>query len=288
MPIALIYHDVVPAGQFDVSGFSGPGAAHYKFSKGEFRSHLEALQRAVGQNGQAGFAAESDSCRQPANRQSSPLPCLLTFDDGGNSSILTIAGMLEERGWTGNFFVSTDFIDTPAFVSRQQISELRERGHVVGSHSCSHPVRMSGCCWEQLVDEWRRSCQILSAVIDEPITVASVPGGFYSRRVAQAAALAGIRTLFTSEPTRRSHVVDGCEVLGRYSIDRSVSIRQMTDIATGKLLPRLKQALMWQAKKIAKTIAGPLYAAVRERLLRSRIPAGSAGKSNRTANGAPR
>ena len=282
MPIALIYHDVVPAGEFDASGFPGPGAARYKFFTEEFHGHLEALQRVA----QAAPISTCDSTLAPAGDNKSSLPCLLTFDDGGASSVLTIAGMLEERGWTGHFFVTTDLIDSPAFLSREQVGLLRQRGHFIGSHSCSHPRRMSACTWEQLVDEWRRSCDVLSAIVGEQVTMASVPGGFYSRRVAQAAANAGIRTLFTSEPTARQWVVDGCSVLGRYSIDRGVSAEQMAAIAAGKLVPRLRQAVVWQAKKIAKTMAAPLYAAVRERLLSSSYSQNAARRAGINTTGA--
>jgi len=275
MSVALIYHDVVPAGQFDDSGFPGPGAAHYKFSKGEFRSHLEALQRVAGSD----FGTVNNSSLDTAGRRQPALPWLLTFDDGGTSSLLTIAGMLEERGWTGHFFVTTDWIDSPGFLSRQQICQLRQRGHIVGSHSCSHPERMSACPWAQLVDEWRRSCDVLSSIIGEQVTVASVPGGFYSRRVAQAATQVGIRTLFTSEPTVRQRLVDGCTVVGRYAIDRGVSARQVAAIVAGRVLPRLRQALLWQAKKLAKTIAGSWYTTVRERILSSNYSPNSARRA---------
>lgn len=265
MPIALIYHDVVPAGEFDASGFPGSAAARYKFSQEEFESHLAALQRVAEGGSRSACDLPPDSAAGPR----SALPCLLTFDDGGNSSILTIADMLEQRGWTGHFFITTNLIESPAFVSRQQVLQLRRRGHVVGSHSCSHPSRMSALTWGQLVDEWRRSCDVLSAIIGEQVTVASVPGGFYSRRVARAAALSGIRTLFTSEPTARQWVVDGCTVWGRYSINRGVSAEQMAAIAAGRVTPRLGQAVVWQAKKVAKIMASSVYAVIRERFLRS-------------------
>lgn len=272
MPISLIYHDVVTAGQFDGSGFPGAGAARYKFSKSEFRCHLEALNRVA----KAASLLTRNSPLNSTAQNDSSLPCLLTFDDGGASSILTIAGMLEERGWTGRFFITTDLINSPAFLRREQVCQLLQRGHLIGSHSCSHPLRMSACSWDQLVDEWRRSCDVLSDIIGEQVTAASVPGGFFSRRVAQAAAQSGIRTLFTSEPTARQRVVDGCQVLGRYSIDRGVSADQVAAIAAGRVSPRLKQALLWNAKKIAKTLAARLYVATRERFLRRSCPQNSA------------
>lgn len=260
MPIALIYHDVVPAGDFDASGFAGPGAARYKFFDDEFRQHLTALE---------GVANKVRS--RPADvplPTGAELPFVLTFDDGGQSACSAVAGLLEDRGWRGQFFITTDFLDRPAFLTRQEVGELHRRGHTIGSHSCSHPQKMSACTTEQLAVEWRKSCEILAEITGASITVASVPGGFYSRQVAAAASQAGIQVLYTSEPTAFPHVVEGCIVKGRYSIDRGVSIATMSAIAAGKFLPRWQQALAWQAKKAAKTLAGPLYADLRERWLR--------------------
>ena len=41
--IVLEYHDVVPAGDFSSSGFSGPGADSYKLTAESFDAHLAAL-----------------------------------------------------------------------------------------------------------------------------------------------------------------------------------------------------------------------------------------------------
>ena len=279
MPIALIYHDVVPAGDFDASGIPGAGAARYKLFPDEFQRHLDALERLV----EKPFLAGAAGCPTAA----AELPCLLTFDDGG-ASFLQIASRLEERGWTGQFFVTTDFLGTPGFLSADEVRQLRTRGHVVGSHSCSHPQRMSYCSWEQLVNEWRRSCEILADITGAPVTTGSVPGGFYSRRVAQAAAQAGIRILYTSEPTTRPHHVDGCTVFGRYSVDRSVTVEAMSAIVSGRLLPRLRQAFLWKAKALAKMVAGPLYAGFRDQWLGHDYEAiQSEGREARRLSGTP-
>lgn len=259
MPIALIYHDVVPAHQFDASGFAGAGAARYKFYEAEFRQHLAALQSVASKPRPVSFESASPAI--------STLPFVLTFDDGGTSAYTTVAGLLEELGWRGHFFVSTDFLDKPAFLTHREVDELHRRGHVIGSHSCSHPQRMSNCAAEEIAAEWQVSCEILSDITGVPTTTASVPGGFYSRRVAVAAAQSGIRLLFTSEPTAVPHLVEGCVVQGRYSIDRGVPTATVAAIAAGKVLPRWRQALAWQAKKVAKKLVGPLYANLRERWL---------------------
>ena len=216
MPITLLYHDVTPLQAEDSSGFAGPEAARYKLTPEEFARHLEALADKVAR---PPLATTTPNELRRAARDA----WLLTFDDGGTSAITEIAGQLERRGWRGWFFISTDFIGTPSFCTRSQLRELHERGHVIGSHSCSHPERMSRCSPRQILDEWQRSRAVLSEIIGKPITTASVPGGFYSTKVARAAAMAGIEVLFNSEPTTRLSDVDGCLVVGRYCVYRGMS-----------------------------------------------------------------
>jgi hypothetical protein len=241
MPITLLYHDVTPPGQEDASGFTGAGAARYKLAPAEFRAHLDALAAAA-----PGWQ--------------------LTFDDGGVSAQV-IAGALEDHGWRGHFFVTTGYLGRPGFVSTAQVRDLRRRGHVIGSHSCSHPLRLSACRPAKLLDEWRRSRAVLEDVLGETVTTASVPGGFYTKAVARAAAAAGVQVLFTSEPTARPWAVAGCTVLGRYTVFRGTPAEQAAALASGCLLPRLQQALAWQVKKAAKAAGGGLYLRLRERLL---------------------
>src|SRR5690606_226653 len=106
-------------------------------------------------------------------------------------------------------------IDTPGFVSRSDIRALHGAGHVVGSHSRSHPMQMGKLTDSELYEEWRDSLNALSDICGEAIVTASVPGGYCNQRVVEAAAGAGVETLFNSEPTRRSWRMAGCLVLGR-------------------------------------------------------------------------
>ncbi|HYE74382.1 MAG TPA: hypothetical protein VEF04_13670, partial [Blastocatellia bacterium] len=102
----------------------------------------------------------------------------------------------------------------------------------------------------------------------EPVIIASLPGGHYSKAVARAASMAGIRYLFTSEPVTKSQVVDECTVYGRYTIQRWTTPSEAAAIAQGNLMPRLKQALIWNAKKLIKRASGQYYVKARKSLLR--------------------
>ena len=260
MPISMLYHDVTPANADDSSGFAGPEAARYKLTPDEFSRHLDAVATKVTRPPLVTTSVEE-------LRRAVSDSWLISFDDGGVSAISDIAEQLERRGWRGWFFIATDFIDTPSFCSRAQLRELHERGHVIGSHSCSHPERISNCSRAQLLDEWQRSRNILSEIIGHPVTTASVPGGFYSREVASAAVASGIEILFNSEPTTSLFEESGGLIVGRYNVYRGMPATDAAALVSSPLR-RWRQSAFWNAKKVAKTIAGPAYKALRQRLLR--------------------
>ncbi len=259
--IALGYHDVIGAGSPpDASGFPGPTAARYKLDAEEFGRHLSAIAEV--------HAPVLADARTLGAKSSGPIPLILTFDDGG-AGALAAADLLGRYGWGGHFLITVGRIGTNGFLDKEGVRELRRRGHVVGSHSCTHPERMSVLTPEVQREEWTKSVLILSDLLGEQVDVASVPGGYYSSAVARTASASGIRTLFTSEPTSRLHDVDGCLVIGRYSVLRGMAPSVVAAIASGGISPRLGQVLLWNAKKTAKVLGGESYLKVR-RLIVSR------------------
>jgi peptidoglycan/xylan/chitin deacetylase (PgdA/CDA1 family) len=181
-----------------------------------------------------------------------------------------VAPLLEARGWRGIFFITTDRIGTRGFLDAEQIRDLARRGHVIGSHSCSHPRRISDCSGDELRHEWADSVAILSEILRAPVETASVPGGFYSAAVGAAASRAGIRVLFTSEPTMRIASIEDCILIGRYGVWRGMPTAITGRIAAGERAPRWRQSAWWTIKKAAKSIPGDPYAKVRGLLLARR------------------
>lgn len=260
----LLYHDVLSTTDPDESGFPGGGAALYKLPAETFRAHLAAL---------AAVATAPPVRVTDAPSHAAGLPFALTFDDGGRSAYTVIAPLLERLGWRGHFFVTTDFLDAPTFLTRAQVRELHARGHVIGSHSCSHPERMSVLSPKALEREWQSSAEVLSEILGEAVEVASVPHGYHSRAVAEAAHRAGIRWLFTSEPAVVSHGVGGCTVLGRYSVQVRTPAAAAADMIRPRSGTRLAQFAYWNAKKALKAVGGEAYLKLRNQLLRGRAGA---------------
>jgi len=251
---AIMYHDVVENNDFSSSGFPGEGANVYKLRREDFAGHLDAI---------AGASVPVST----VNQHTSGAPVLLTFDDGGASFHHPIAGMLEAHGWRGHFYITTARIGTPGFLSEDEIRDLRRRGHVVGSHSVSHPTRMSALTRQELDREWRTSVECLSDLLSEAITTASVPGGYYSTEVGRSASAAGITRLFTSEPTASVTTLDGCLTFGRYSIQRGMAPAWSAGFATGSPAFCWRQALLWKLKRVAKTLGGEAYLRMRQTIL---------------------
>lgn len=246
---------MVPPGHFSSSGFPGADADAYKFERPEFERHLQSI-------------SDRRHGRRTTTLGSSASPIadgdlLLTFDDAGASAPL-IAEMLELKGWRGHFFVPTDFIGTAGFMDRAEIRRLHGLGHVIGSHSCSHPMRMALCTPSQLKQEWSESVQVLSDILGDSVRVGSVPGGYYSKAVAEEAGAAGIEVLFNSEPTTHPRLVSDILVIGRFSIQRGVSAETAGEIASANWRKIARQYLFWNTKKLAKRLGGSYYLRLRK------------------------
>ena len=243
---SLMYHDVVPAGEFASSGIGGADADVYKLERSTFISHLDSIAR-VGQ---------VRSCLE--NWQTGPPPVFLTFDDGGSCSPW-IGEELARRGWCGHFFITTDWIGKSGFVTAGDLREMRAAGHVIGSHSASHPLRILSLPMDQIDREWRTSVAALSDLLGEAVSVGSVPGGYYSREVGNSAARAGVTQLFISEPTEICEQSGDCLLMGRFFIQQGMDAGMAASFAGGPGLARRKQAMIWKLKKTAKALGGDLY-----------------------------
>ena len=143
--VSLLYHDVIENADWDSSGFTGAGTSRYKMCRPAFEAHLAAVAK----------VRREPPClaHELGTMRNSEFPFLLTFDDGGVSAVTTVAGILQTFGWRAHFFVTVGQIGKKGFLNTEQIRFLRKEGHVVGSHSFSHPLRMSHCSDQELMNE---------------------------------------------------------------------------------------------------------------------------------------
>jgi peptidoglycan/xylan/chitin deacetylase (PgdA/CDA1 family) len=241
---AFGYHDVtdVPTD----SGFQRNGAMPFKLGTRHFQKHLDRI-------------AEASLTPTLVTDVDLPGPgrhLFLTFDDGGKSA-LRIGEALCRRGWRGHFFISTGLMGRRTFLDHAEVRELRSCGHVVGSHSHTHPDIYRELDWERMVVEWRHSSDVLAQLLGEACVTGAVPGGEISGAVFRSAATAGLRYLFTSEPWLKPRIVGGCWILGRFCAKASTTPEEIADLArfrgwSSKLFVR-------RLKGVARRSVPPLY-----------------------------
>jgi len=242
--VSLLFHDVF-VGDPGESGFSSPAADRYKLSVGEFEQQLSVLHRSH-------LTPRSSSTHSSHSVR-------LTFDDGGASYYTIVADRLEQLGWRGYCFVPTDFIGRTGFLSAAQIRELDARGHLIGTHSASHPARFSALSRVEMRCEWADSRKALEDVLGRPVTTGSVPGGYFSRAVARAAADAGLQRLFNSEPVRSTRPIDGCTVAGRFAIRRGAAPDFSRKLVHRAPWTRWCACAAWRTKGLFKPLLGDSY-----------------------------
>lgn len=254
----LMYHGV----HADAESIRGSvGRESYSISAADFKRHVRACAQSPG--------VAPSNCWDLVHGEPPAARWAMTFDDGLDDSPAA-AEIVESAGWRGHFFIVTGSIGLPGYMTADQILELRARGHVIGSHSTSHPDPMSDLSYAQLLEEWRGSLEVLSDLLGEPVRVASVPGGSFSSEVAASAAEAGIEILFTSEPISRVYRLQGCTVIGRYAMKRTDSPDTAAALATGRPVACASRWLGWNSRKAARRVLGKRYYPIRTRILESR------------------
>ncbi len=71
----------------------------------------------------------------------SPLPSkpvMLTFDDTDLEQFTVAAPEMKKHGYKGVFFIMTVSIGRPRYMSKEQIQQLSDEGHAIGSHTWDH------------------------------------------------------------------------------------------------------------------------------------------------------
>lgn len=62
----------------------------------------------------------------------------ITFDDGWQSSYDNALPLLNRYGFKGTFYVNPSSIETPNFMTAEELAKLRDSGHEIAAHGYSH------------------------------------------------------------------------------------------------------------------------------------------------------
>lgn len=239
----MMYHDVYRH-SIKESGFNTNGANHYKIAFDAFEEQLQILSEMIANN----LIKKED--------------VILTFDDGGVSFSDVIMPLLGKYGFKGHFYISTDYIGEDGFMTADQVKMLVENGHVVGSHSCSHPRNISSLNISDREHEWFTSIEKLDSICGCKTEEISIPNGYFSKKDTDIFKRACISKVYTSSIGEHKFI-NGVEIIGRIAIDSTTSVQSFIAYITGGWQLRklvIKQSIL----QIIKSILGNSYIRIKK------------------------
>lgn len=237
--IVLMYHDIIGHDKKE-SGFLQTAALKYKVNVDNFEAQIAAVDR---------YLKDKGLCKNQV---------VFTFDDGGESFLTEVAPILEKYGFSGIFFIATGYIGTPGFLSVSQIKELAARGHIIGSHSHSHPSRMNSLKPSEIVEEWRYSKMLLDDILPAETKIASIPNGYSSKEVLRAMRDNGLTVLYTSEPVTKIRHYMNAQVIGRYAVTCNTTVDMLINLISSRGV-RIRLAVRYKSLGILKRLLGDTY-----------------------------
>ena len=238
MSIVLMYHDIVTKDD-KTSGFQNESAFQYKVEETAFEDQVKALQG---------------------------MDVVFTFDDGGESFYSKAAPILEKYGFKGVFFISTKYLDTKGFLTKEQVKELAERGHVIGSHSHTHPEIFTKLSRREVCEEWQESAEILKGILGNSALSLSIPNGYASKVIMDEAISCEYTDIYTSQPTMKIRQYKKHKVIGRYVVHNGMSTQDVLRIVENKRT-RQKMAAKWHLLNVVKSVLGSSYDKIKAKVL---------------------
>jgi peptidoglycan/xylan/chitin deacetylase (PgdA/CDA1 family) len=250
--VFLMYHELELAGRKLCQ--SERGYVRYILPVEEFRSHMAWMK----QSGFRGLSV-SEALLYPVQ----PSVCI-TFDDGCETDLVAAGPVLREMGFHTTFYVTAGFLDTPGYMTSNQLRELDSQAFEIGCHSMTHrylPDLDEAELKREIVDAKQRIEQIIGHTVEH----FSCPGGRYDRRTVEVARQAGFKTVANSD-FRANSAATSRENLGRVAMLRGLSLKQFSAICQGRGL--WKKRLQQQTRhRVQRLLGNRAYDQLRAALL---------------------
>ena len=121
-------------------------------------------------------------------------PIILSFDDGWSDQFEYAFPILQKYHYAATFFVFTNSIGRPGFLSWDNLQALLASGMTIGSHSVSHPYLTRITDPEKLSNEISGSKSILESKLGITVNEFAYPFGLYDPAIAAMVQKAGYRS----------------------------------------------------------------------------------------------
>lgn len=109
-------------------------------------------------------------------------PIAITFDDGYDDMYTNAFPLLKKYGMKGTMYIIVNALDTPGYLTRDQVREMADSGFVeIAAHTMNH-VDLSKSSDRTAYYEIAGSKSELEGIIGKPVTTFAYPYGFFASR----------------------------------------------------------------------------------------------------------
>ena len=122
-------------------------------------------------------------------------PVMITFDDTRIEHHSIAAPEMEKYGFKGVFFVMTIPIGKPNYMNSEQIKDLSDRGHVIGSHTWDHHnvKKLQPEDWEKQISKPKLQ---LEKITGKPVEHFAYPFGIWNDTAVEELKKGGFKSAF--------------------------------------------------------------------------------------------
>jgi peptidoglycan/xylan/chitin deacetylase (PgdA/CDA1 family) len=121
---------------------------------------------------------------------------ILTFDDGYDNAYEHAFRLLKAHKMVGTFFVTTDFVERPGYLTWAQIAEMADAGMEIAAHSANHPD-FTKIGPNELKRQLAEPKAVLEEHLRQPVRFMAYPAGKYNPAVMAATRAAGYEAAVT-------------------------------------------------------------------------------------------
>lgn len=144
-------------------------------------------------------------------------PVMLTYDDTDEEQFSIAKGVMDKYGFKGVYFLMTISMNRPRYMTKDQIKQLNDEGHVIAGHTWDHHMvtKLQGDDWNTQLIKPREQ---IKSITGKEITYFAYPFGIWNPSVIPEIKKANYKMAFilsskrdTTEPlyTVRRMIVPG-------------------------------------------------------------------------------
>jgi len=158
-------------------------------------------------------------------------PFMITFDDTDSEQFSIGAAEMQKYGFKAVFFIMTVAINRPRYMTKEQIKNLSDSGHVIAAHTWDHHMvtKYQGADWDTQLSNPKKQ---LEAITGKPLKYFAYPFGLWNKAAIPELKNRGYELAFILSSKRDSseplHTVRRMIVSGSWSTNGMLNAMRST------------------------------------------------------------